>query len=1631
MAITMKRAITILLTVALATAAAAQQDAVRERGFRPEQAYQFNSFDSVNLFNGNLNLAVPLGEPYPVAAGLSYSFVLRYSGNIWKTVEHCVQSQHGTKDCTMHYLRHGSDNASPGWRVSFGELRAPSPTAPARSAGSMWEYKTADAGEHLFYDRLHECGTSGPCEEPAADNVYYTRDGTYLRLKTAPDGAKVVEFGDGQRQRFKATGSKWDLEYIYSTASTLNSSGVPTTNFVRFQYVANAQDLLSTDWLITDSHGRSHRVYFRGSRIDKVEVAAFKLDSDTGAVSATYNLAYGAYTTSANGDVVDGPGTKIRMPCDSWLPTMDVNFLRALLLPSGEEYLFSYNEQTTAFCDDQTATLTQVTLPTGGRIGWKYQRYAASASPSPEATYESGVKERTVRDTAGALLQKTIYSVGDGVEAGQDVTVQTCGGILSDTACSPVTKSVHHFITAVGPSFGLPFSPSLGEDSLAQSTQIFACSSGSCSSTPKRTTFVRFEMDFVPSSTCSQAMFPCSRDRNRRVVSERTRYDDDDERLIGNELETVYADTNHSDFDGLGHYRTTNTGGNFASGNASGAHVNYNSHSRGGGSVGTYSATATGPAAGYTMLLASDPWILGTWGSTYKIENGQRTDALACFDAATGFLKARRKLASQDETVSAHDLLEVFTRDTVTGFVKREEYFGGDKQNVGSTALCSLTPPPHDQYSYRIDHTYDYGVRKTSRYMPNGVAMPFFSLQNTIDLNTGFVSASADAAGVTTKYNYDRAGRLANVTPPIASGLSATTYNYVKAAGGLPATVTVTTGTGTVRVSKKYEFDALGRIWREHELMPDDTWSVVQTAYDALGRRLYVSEKETYTNAQFTPANKTDFSNYDVFGRVGNIKTPDGKETTITHTGERLTTKTVPVVTNFSGGTTNANTVEERDRAGRLWKVTENAGDSTTYGYHVTGNLASVTMGDQSRTFSYDGRGILTSEQHSESGITSYEYDARGHVVKRDDANASGVVTTEYDGAERVLKVFSDGVLLKEFIYDRANFEATTTDYSLGKLAEAIRHNRSGALGDVIVREKFIYGTKHGLLSKKETSITTVKNNVTTTGASLYETYSYNALGTATEVGYPKCEPACSPTAAPSRTLTTTMKHGRVTDVGPYTNSVTYHPNGMLHQVRHADADGLNGPLYEQSIANGMARPANIAVSEFCSENVLRIDTPPVSGEVSYNASANRSVVATGATQWKWFRMSGANSIELPDQTTATLTTTVTQETKFWVRVGNGSCTVDSDIVTVSVSSCAPPDAEISTSPAIVPRNGNGTASVTPTTGATYLWTIQGGGTITSSPTAASISFSVGCSGTPVTLQVKVTASCGEFIEDTHPVAIGPGATVTVTPQGSSTILQNESKQLNVVITGMTATQWTVKWSHEQTSSTTSLTSFSKTVFPLQTTDYFVTVTPAGTSCASYVSNVVKITVVPPAPTGVVATATSSTQVNVTWSFSGNVDQFDIERRGAGQSSFQPVGAVAGTALSWRDDFAVANQAYLYRVVATKAQESSSPSEADLATTAAFGSVVALDVISPQDVIQLRTAVNAIRALGGTGLFSFTDASLSGVKQKVIHVTELRTTLDQARAVLGLPAVSYTLPAPGFDQLIRAHHINDLRGGVR
>lgn len=182
-------------------------------------------------------------------------------------------------------------------------------------------------------------------------------------------------------------------------------------------------------------------------------------------------------------------------------------------------------------------------------------------------------------------------------------------------------------------------------------------------------------------------------------------------------------------------------------------------------------------------------------------------------------------------------------------------------------------------------------------------------------------------------------------------------------------------------------------------------------------------------------------------------------------------------------------------------------------------------------------------------------------------------------------------------------------------------------------------------------------------------------------------------------------------------------------------------------------------------------------------------------------------------------------------------------------------------------------------------------------------------------------------------------------------------------------------------------------------------------------------------PGSVVATATSATQVTVTWSAAVGADSYTVERTSDG-TNWTTAGTTAATNYVGA---ASAGTAYLYRVRAVQGVSTSPPSNVDLATTVLFTNdplVANVTQIKAVHLIEMRTAVNAVRALASLGAASWTNPSPAGVSSKAVHLNELRTALSQARAALGLPPLTFTdTLTPGVT--IRAIHSQEVRNGVK
>jgi hypothetical protein len=265
---------------------------------------------------------------------------------------------------------------------------------------------------------------------------------------------------------------------------------------------------------------------------------------------------------------------------------------------------------------------------------------------------------------------------------------------------------------------------------------------------------------------------------------------------------------------------------------------------------------------------------------------------------------------------------------------------------------------------------------------------------------------------------------------------------------------------------------------------------------------------------------------------------------------------------------------------------------------------------------------------------------------------------------------------------------------------------------------------------------------------------------------------------------------------------------------------------------------------------------------------------------------------------------------------------------------------------------------------------------------------------------------------------------------GSATIVQGQSTTIQATLAGVGP--WQVTWSDTvgTTSTPVTVTYYSspatRVVQPAVSTTYSLTAQSTAGGCPMAIGSPIAVTVTPPAPLNLTATATAPTQVAVSWTALGTTDRFDVYRDNAFIGS--------NTGSPYFDNGVAANPSHLYYVVAATNSVTSSASNIDLATTVIFAQdplVTGVTEIAANHIVQLRTAVNAVRAKAGLAASTFTDSVLTGVEPKPAHINELRAGLDAARAVLGLPPVPYLHQPITTGDAIEAAHVMELRGGVQ
>ena len=183
-------------------------------------------------------------------------------------------------------------------------------------------------------------------------------------------------------------------------------------------------------------------------------------------------------------------------------------------------------------------------------------------------------------------------------------------------------------------------------------------------------------------------------------------------------------------------------------------------------------------------------------------------------------------------------------------------------------------------------------------------------------------------------------------------------------------------------------------------------------------------------------------------------------------------------------------------------------------------------------------------------------------------------------------------------------------------------------------------------------------------------------------------------------------------------------------------------------------------------------------------------------------------------------------------------------------------------------------------------------------------------------------------------------------------------------------------------------------------------------------------------PAGLTATATSPTNVLVSWSSVPAAGSYQVWRSSA-NGAFAQVGTTASTSFN---DAVSASTTYLYKVRSVYSGANLSAfSATDLATTVMFTDDPLLPSatrVKAVHLTELRAAVNAVRAAAGLASATFTDPAPASIPVQAQHITEIKAAINAALALLGSPLAGGTVVSGGT-ALVKAADFQQIRDLAR
>ena len=1036
-----------------------------------------------------------------------------------------------------------------------------------------------------------------------AAGMFFSRDGSFQRLKFASATSATVEMPNGDIHTFERSTAwldrafdpnPWRLRRIQDRAG----------NTITLDYAA-------ASWSITDRYGRVQRVHWEadpwfGGRVKRVETTAF------GGAIATFQFSYtdvsfGRWDANHINSIpgMHGRLDRITRPDTAKFEfsyilasagVISSNLISLVQLPSGGKLHYEYGSvflPSAQVCETRIDNSTSIpavrarsVLSASSAIlasktylrqtDWSPmipQQYCLDGGDQP--FYHRPMSELTVAeferyDTGKAKLKLSYFSVfpisrtGPNFGLGQQTGA---GGWKSE-------------------DYGQPFTRDETDGGLFLSTRSFDCAFDTLpiNATPdsladtcarQQSTYLNIQQDYTVcrASSPDPITLGVSRDagweclgNNAHPTDVKTVFHDDQDHYL---LDRFIED------DGFGHRRIQRTSGTISAADTREVETRYNA------GRGVLKQTADGhfdAGSTWANLGITEPWIL----SQYTLKTIARANAVdysesVCFGPSGNGIAPTKIRIRALPTDGTHDVLyENLYNTAVPGLPVETRIYGGDKQILQAGGLgCNINPSNPETV---VKREFDRGVLKKQYLLGSTITM---SDVRSVDPNSGLSQQTADASGnIISTYVYDLLGRITSITR--SAGVADESFTYrlpgVDSWSGAPQSIrnqfegSVTFSTDTVF------YDELGRAIEQRKLHPESGEISVLNTYRPDGVIAFTStpQKVGVENRAWGTSIDSDW-----LGRPVHVTAPDGKQSFFNYIGVRIQRSTVAVgtVETSNGVSTQQATTEVKyDRYGNvLSRQTPTA--TTTFYYDSLDRLRDAYRGVQRRGYAYDGRGVLLFEMLPEIGDNPNSSSSwviyGGHNALGKPgfvSNPSYHLSYTYDSDQRITQVIDgSGRSVIENSYG-------VSGSANGRLQTTRRRNALGfassggalADGDAVDVVYFYFYRPNGSIERRSMHVIGLseigaQTRLPTFGVEQY--WTSDALLRTVNITYPVCAWTNSSDvcAAPNAPRVVTHHYARdalksiatpidaTTNFGSLGATLTYHPNGAIQSIAHAN----------------------------------------------------------------------------------------------------------------------------------------------------------------------------------------------------------------------------------------------------------------------------------------------------------------------------------------------------------------------------------------------------------------------------------------------------------------------------------------------